>query len=117
VWVIDTKRYKGKLQVAKPLFGKPTLKVGGRDQTKLVDGLAKHVELVMVAVADDAPDIAVLLLLRRHRTQTQAEAIDAARQAAGRVELLRVASAPAAASLQSRAATAPSEPRQFRRRR
>ena len=31
VWVIDTKRYKGKVQVAKPLFGKPTLKVNGRD--------------------------------------------------------------------------------------
>ena len=37
VWVIDSKRYKGKLQVAKPLFGKPTLKVAGRDQTKLVE--------------------------------------------------------------------------------
>ena len=33
VWVIDTKRYKGKLQVVKPLFGRRTLKVAGRDQT------------------------------------------------------------------------------------
>jgi hypothetical protein len=58
IWVIDTKRYKGKLQVANPLFGKPTLRVGGRDQTKLVDGLVKQVELVIAAVADvglDAP--------------------------------------------------------------
>ena len=52
VWVIDTKRYKGKLQVAKPLFGKPTLKVAGRDKSKLVDSLAKQVELVTAAIAD-----------------------------------------------------------------
>lgn len=52
VWVIDTKRYNGKLQVAKPLFGNATLNVAGRDQTKLVDGLAKQVELVADAIAD-----------------------------------------------------------------
>ena len=59
VWVIDSKRYKGKLQVAKPLFGKPTLQVAGRDQTKLVDGLAKQVDLVTAAVADIGLDVAV----------------------------------------------------------
>ena len=59
VWVIDTKRYKGKLHVAKPLFGKPTLKVAGRDQTKLVDGLAKQVALVAAAVADIELDVPV----------------------------------------------------------
>lgn len=59
VWVIDTKRYQGKLQVAKPLFGKPTLKVAGRDQSKLVDGLAKQVELLMAAVADIGLDVPV----------------------------------------------------------
>ena len=46
VWVIDAKRYTGKLQIAKPLFGKPALKIGGRDKTKLVDGLAMQVELL-----------------------------------------------------------------------
>ena len=59
LWVIDTKRYKGKLQVAKPLFGKATLKVAGRDQTKLADGLAKQVALVAAAVADIELDIPV----------------------------------------------------------
>jgi hypothetical protein len=59
VWVIDTKHYKGKLQVVKPLFGRPTLKVAGRDQTKLVDGLAKQVALVTAAVADLELDIPV----------------------------------------------------------
>lgn len=50
VWVIDSKRYKGKIQVAKPLFGSAKLVVGGRDRTKLVDGLEKQVELVRPAV-------------------------------------------------------------------
>lgn len=36
VWVIDTKRYRGKAAVTSPLFGKPALVIGGRDQTKLV---------------------------------------------------------------------------------
>jgi hypothetical protein len=56
VWVIDTKRYKGKIEVAKPLFGAAKLKVAGRDQTKLVDGLAKQVKLVTPVVAALGPD-------------------------------------------------------------
>jgi hypothetical protein len=59
VWVIDTKRYKGKAQVAKPLFGKPTLKIAGRDQTKLIEGLTKQVALVTSALAAIAPDVPV----------------------------------------------------------
>jgi hypothetical protein len=52
VWVIDTKRYKGKLHVAKPLFGTPTLRIAGRDKSKLVEDLAKQVELVAAALSD-----------------------------------------------------------------
>lgn len=59
VWVIDTKRLKGKLHIATPLFGRSTLKVDGRDKTKLVDGLAKQVELVAAAVADTGLDVPV----------------------------------------------------------
>ena len=59
VWVIDPKRYKGKLLVVKPRFCRPTLKVAGRDQTKLVDGLANQVALVTSAVADFELDIPV----------------------------------------------------------
>ena len=59
VRVIDTKRYKGKLHIAKPLLGKPTLKVAGRDQTKLVDDLAKQVALVTAPVAALELDIPV----------------------------------------------------------
>jgi hypothetical protein len=51
VYVIDTKRYKGKIEVSKPLFGAAKLKVGGRDQTTFVAGLEKQVERVKPAVA------------------------------------------------------------------
>jgi hypothetical protein len=59
VWVIDTKRYKGKVQVTKPLFGKPMLRIAGRDKTKLVDGLARQVELVTAALADLDTDVQI----------------------------------------------------------
>ena len=59
VWVIDTKRYQGKLKVAKPLFGKPMLEIAGRDRIRLVDGLAKQVDLVTAAVSDTGLAIAV----------------------------------------------------------
>jgi hypothetical protein len=59
VWVIDTKRYNGKIEVAKPLFGSAKLKLAGRDQTKLVAGLAKQVELVKPVVHALQPDVPV----------------------------------------------------------
>jgi hypothetical protein len=59
VWVIDTKRYKGKVQVANPFFGTPTLRIAGRDRTKLIDGLTKQVELVTIALGSIAPDVPV----------------------------------------------------------
>lgn len=59
VWVIDTKRYKGKVHISKPLFGKPTLKIAGRDKTKLVDGLAKQVDVVAAAIADLDPHVPI----------------------------------------------------------
>ncbi len=43
VYVIDCKRYRGKIEVATPLLGKPKLKINGRDRTKLIDGLDKQV--------------------------------------------------------------------------
>jgi hypothetical protein len=46
VYVIDTKRYRGKIEVRQPLFGAAKLKIAGRDQTKLVDGLARQVAVV-----------------------------------------------------------------------
>src|SRR4051794_11671365 len=55
VWVIDSKRYKGKVAIETPLLGKAKLTVAGRDQTKLIDGLARQVELVKAAIAPEVP--------------------------------------------------------------
>jgi hypothetical protein len=59
VWVIDSKRYKGKVEVRNPLFGEKTLRIGGRDQSKLIAGLAKQVELVKAALVESAPGVPV----------------------------------------------------------
>jgi len=56
VWVIDAKRYKGKLTVNKPLFGNAKLMINGRDRSCLTAGLAKQVALVL---ASTAPDVSV----------------------------------------------------------
>jgi hypothetical protein len=59
VWVIDSKRYKGKVAIANPLFGKKTLKIGGRDQSKLIAGLTKQVDLVKAVLAETASGVPV----------------------------------------------------------
>lgn len=65
VYVIDAKRYVGKRPslrveggVLRPRVEKLT--VGSRDQTKLVDGVLKQVELVRSLVGDDLPVTGVL---------------------------------------------------------
>jgi hypothetical protein len=59
IWVIDSKRYKGKVAVSKPLFGEPKLTIAGRDKTKLIDGLARQVALVQGAVRDLGGEVPV----------------------------------------------------------
>lgn len=59
VWVIDSKRYKGKVAIHTPLLGKARLTVAGRDKTKLIDGLARQVELVTAAMAEIAPEVPI----------------------------------------------------------
>ena len=39
IWVVDAKRYEGKVAIAKPLLGEAKLTIGGRDKSTLVDGL------------------------------------------------------------------------------
>ncbi len=57
VYVIDAKRYRGKITVRTPIFGEPTLTIAGRDRTKLVDGLEKQVAAVAPLAREfgDAP--------------------------------------------------------------
>ncbi|MGH8164985.1 MAG: nuclease-related domain-containing protein, partial [Rhodanobacteraceae bacterium] len=59
VWVIDAKRYDGKAEIKRPLFGAPKLLIKGRDQTKLVDGLARQVELVRAKLVEVSPEIPI----------------------------------------------------------
>jgi hypothetical protein len=55
VYVIDTKRYRGKVEVINPLFGKPRLIIAGRNQSRLVEALAKQVRAVRAVLAEETP--------------------------------------------------------------
>lgn len=59
VYVIDAKRYKGKIEVRKPFFGEAKLVIGGRDKTKLIAGLERQADAVRAAVAPLAPEVRV----------------------------------------------------------
>ncbi len=59
VWVIDSKRYKGKVAVVKPLFARTKLTINGRDKSKLIDGLANQVTLVKAVMVEIAPNVPV----------------------------------------------------------
>ena len=54
VWVIDSKAHSGKVSVERPWFGAPTLRIDGRDQSKLVAQLKTQVALVDAALATTA---------------------------------------------------------------
>jgi hypothetical protein len=53
VYVIDTKDWKGKLQIRTPWFGTPKLFIRGRDCTKLIDGLERQIAAVRTALDRD----------------------------------------------------------------
>ncbi|MBK5219199.1 MAG: NERD domain-containing protein [Thermoleophilia bacterium] len=59
VFVIDAKRYKGKIEVRKPFLGRPRLFIAGRDKTNLADGLARQQEAVRGALATTLPEMPV----------------------------------------------------------
>jgi len=51
VFVIDAKQYSGEVRVLDGMFGGPKLLIGGRDRTRLVDGLDRQVSAVRAALA------------------------------------------------------------------
>lgn len=59
VFVIDAKRYKGKIEVRKSLRGDPTLFIAGRNKTKLVEGLARQQEAVRSTLTATIPEMPV----------------------------------------------------------
>ncbi len=59
VFVIDAKRYKGKIEVRKPFFGDAVLVINGRKRTKLVEGIHRQVIAVKAALAIVEQDVPV----------------------------------------------------------
>lgn len=59
VFVIDAKRYKGKIEVRKSFFGDPGLFIAGRNKTKLVEGLGRQRAAVRAALDEAIPEIPV----------------------------------------------------------
>lgn len=59
VYVIDTKRYRGKIKVVRPMFGAERLEIAGRNRTKLIAGLDRQVKVVRAAVREIAADVPV----------------------------------------------------------
>ena len=59
VYVIDAKRYKGKIEVRKPFFGDAKLVIGGRDKTKLIAGLERQAEAVRAALTPLVSEVRV----------------------------------------------------------
>jgi hypothetical protein len=56
VWVIDTKDWKGKVQIDSPWFGAPRLLIRGRDCAKLIDGLERQIAAVRTALEGSGCD-------------------------------------------------------------
>lgn len=59
IWVIDSKRYSGRVRIEARLFGEDRLRIGGRDRTKLLDGLDRQVAVVADTLAGFAADVPV----------------------------------------------------------
>lgn len=59
VFVIDAKRYKGRIEVRKPLFHDAVLVIDGRKKTKLVEGLERQVLAVEKGLAIVEQELAV----------------------------------------------------------
>jgi hypothetical protein len=59
VFVIDAKRYKGKIEIRESVLGSPRLFIKGRNRTKLVEGLARQQEAVRAALAGTVPELPV----------------------------------------------------------
>jgi Nuclease-related domain len=59
VWVVDTKRYKGRIRVRSPLIGPAELRIGGRDRTKLVEALDRYRAAVGAVVDEIRPGVPV----------------------------------------------------------
>ena len=55
VCVTDAKAHKGKVRIARPVFGLEKLLINSRDRTRLLDGLDRQVEAVREVRSRSAP--------------------------------------------------------------
>lgn len=63
VYVIDAKNYKGIVNISKNKQGKKTLKVGGRDQTLVVEKVKKYAESIKEFLESEEVSVKVMPLL------------------------------------------------------
>ena len=54
IWVIDAKRYTGKVAISKPPLGEAMLMIAGRNRSRLADGLALQVAAVRSVMGERA---------------------------------------------------------------
>ncbi len=59
IFVIDAKRYRGKIEVRKPIFGDEKLLIAGRNKAKLVDGLRRQAKAVQSAIESIGHEVPV----------------------------------------------------------
>lgn len=59
IYVVDAKRYKGKIEVRNPFFSDPSLFIAGRNKTKLVEGLTRQRDAVRATLAETIPEMPV----------------------------------------------------------
>jgi hypothetical protein len=59
IFVIDSKRYKGKIEVRQPFFGDAVLYINGHKNTRLVKGISRQVEVVRERLAIIGQDVPV----------------------------------------------------------
>jgi hypothetical protein len=55
IYVIDAKHHTGKVSISSPLIGTSQMRIAGRDQTKLLDGLDRQLAAVRAALGDTDP--------------------------------------------------------------
>jgi hypothetical protein len=59
VYIIDARRYAGKIEVRKHARGESRLMIAGRNKTKLIKGLTQQEQAVRAALAQTLPEIPV----------------------------------------------------------
>ena len=63
VWIVDAKKYKGRIEVVSKLFADKQLLVAGRNKTKLTEGLHRQQAAIQRALLPDARTVPIHMVL------------------------------------------------------